>query len=503
MRKIPVTLTNRHAIFPEDLSERTSALLDEYWSFTAPNARFSRAHQLYLREKQRQVVGSIDPVAGWDGKIRFFRRGCVPSGLFRATRKDIKEKLGIRFICSKDLPRVRVKPVPLPTAPKYTYQTDCIAAMARALPKGGGIVLSATGTGKTAIAGGFFKLVTVPCLFVVDLVNLLYQSQAELSQWLGEPVGVVGDQTYDVQRVTVATIQTLHRHIKDKKFMQWYRKVKIVVIDELHEQMSRRNFKVLDKIAPVARYGLTATLQMGQKPVRYKAWAFTGPVLFTFPYAEGREKKVLTAGKCVQLLFPEINSDSDTQPKAVTEKFGAFDFHAAVDEEVVYNPAKLNACVGIVEALLRAGRYVIIIVSRVAHIKILQDVFEPTPHRAVYGAIKKGERDKALSMFEAGTIKLLITNVVFKKGVNIKRVDAIIDMAEMSSKNDAVQKFGRGVRLHAQKQDLLYIDFGTQHGRFFRNAKYRANALKASDIPVVRHLVTTARAAIKTIKRCL
>lgn len=494
MVRTNVVLTNRYAFFP-DIDASTFQKLDEFWSYYWPPARYIASHKLYLRQYAIALrEGRTDePIPGWDGKVRFLKNDCcVPAGLFRATKKEAKEKLGIRFKVEYDRPDVEYDEVDgatLDIQKKYEYQVQCVRKMQKAIPRGGGIVLSATGTGKTKIAGDFFSLVSVPCLFVVDLKSLLYQSQKEIEQWLGEPVGVVGDSKYQIQRVTVATIQTLSRHIKDKKFMKWYRRIKIVIVDELHEQLSRRNFKVVEMIDPIARYGLTATLQLGKKPVRMKSYAFAGPVLFRFPYSEGRDTGVLKAGTAVQLLFPEIMALDDYQE--------------AYTEEVVGNTLKRDACVAIVKELIKAGRYVIVLCSRVEHVKNLDKAFSSVPHRLAYGKVSVSTREASKDLFEDGKIQLLIANVVFKKAVNIKRVDAIIDMAEMHSKNDVQQKFGRGVRLHAQKQDLLYIDIGTQKGRFLKNARSRMRALRANDIPVTKNIVNTVATALKAIKAIL
>lgn len=103
-------------------------------------------------------------------------------------------------------------------------------------------------------------------------------------------------------------------------------------------------------------------------------------------------------------------------------------------------------------------KYVIILVSRIAHLKALSQRLEDIPHRLVYGEKDVSERKKYTKKFEKGRVRLIIASSVFKKGVNIKRVDVIIDACGQKSKNDAIQKFGRGVRTHSDKDGLLYFD---------------------------------------------
>lgn len=486
-RVVHVTLTNSEA-FLTQVDEKTFDFLRDYWSYFHPGARFSRAYRHYVSEKQRAKIEK-DPdrvVDGWDGKIRLLKNdGTVPAGLFRATKKELQEQ-GIKFKVEYDRPEPpKLRTGVVMNDKNYAYQNKCVQKMITSIPRGGGLILSATGTGKTAIIGLLASRLTWNILFVVDQVNLLYQTQKELASWLKEPVGVVGDQKYDVRRVTAATVQTLSKHLKDRKFREWYRTVDLVVVDEIHVQLNRRNFKVLTAINPIARFGLTATLQMSKKEVRMKAWSYAGPVLYRFPIREAQKKGVVSQGRAVQILFPgDVHED----------------YQEDYREEVVENEVKLKACSAIVRYLIGEDRRVIVLVSRIAHVEAVEKALAGIPHRLAYGAVDKSDRLSSIKEFEAGKIKLLIANCVFSKGINIKRVDAIVDMAEMKSKNDAVQKYGRGVRKHVDKKELLYIDFGTKEGRFSKAAKSRARALKAESIPVTKYMVAGPVQALAKIR---
>lgn len=497
MGNVTVTLTNKQAWITDCSDDDYNALRD-YWAFMPKGAMFDRRYKMWVESKareERRAARSGTPVDtskiyGWDGKIKFFSGGSLPSGLFRATREDAEKVTGVRFKVSKDFPDTgKLLRLGFLSDDRHSYQNDCIKQMVRAIPEGGGIVLAATGSGKTAIAGMFGSFVTGSVLFVVDQIDLLYQSQKEIAHWLKEPVGIVGDSVYQLERVTVATIQTLKHHQKDKTFLKWYRRIRIVIVDELHEQLSRRNFKVLNIIKPIARFGLTATLQLGIKPVRLSAYAFAGPVLYRFPYAEGVKRKVLTQGKVLQLLFDQMYDGPD-DPR---------DYQDQYREEVVEHEVKERAISAAVAYLVSVGYYVLIHVERVAHVRKLHRVFQGIPHRIAYGEIDKDRRRVSLKKFESGDIRLIIANRVFRKGVDFKRVDVVIDMAEMRSKNNAQQKFGRGVRIHEDKEILLYIDVGTMDGRFGKAARSRARALKSLGVELVKKYVKGPKGTIRVL----
>ena len=212
-----VTLTNE-AAYVTDVSAETDKLLSDYWSFRIPGAFFAPAFRAGV----------------WDGRIRFYKKGQLPAGLFRATYDDILQKHPVKFIVTKDRPAIpQLLPgLPPQTDPQYAYQNECVDAMCKALDRGGGLVVAATASGKTAITSHFFSRLPFPCIFIVDQLPLLDQAQKELSSWLGERVGTVGRSIFDPQRITVSTIQTLKQHENDRRFLTWYKSVKVVVVDE-------------------------------------------------------------------------------------------------------------------------------------------------------------------------------------------------------------------------------------------------------------------------------
>ena len=275
------------------VSNRTAALLEPYsyddlipyWSYSVPGAMFAMRYR-----------------PGWDGRIKMFKWGELPSGLFRATKKQIEVELGVKF-------KVRRYGLKLPDSHHYDhvvsdrgYQNECVEAM---VENGhcGGLVLSATGSGKTFMAGMYYSRVEGPHLFVVDQLDLLWQAKKEIEAVLGEKVGFVGESKFKPRRITIGTIQTMHRHRRDPKFKRWTKDIQTVLIDEIHVMMNRRNFDVVSNIQPRAVFGLTATLQLKKKYVRTKAWALAGPVIYEFPVQKGMDENVLSRGIVIRVKF--------------------------------------------------------------------------------------------------------------------------------------------------------------------------------------------------------
>jgi superfamily II DNA or RNA helicase len=485
---VSVKLTNRFA-YVDCPDEAEKQALREYWSYWFPGARFTRLYNTLLQDEDGKVIGRA-----WDGMIHLFTRNKVTAGLFRATRYEIATQLGIQFQVTYERPLMEaLRPGFTIQDPKYSYQNDCVDAMLAVLHKGGGIILSATRTGKSIIAAAFFSKLSYDCLYVVDQVDLLDQTQQELGKWLNEEIGYVGDSQYRPARVTVATRQTLAKHLDDPVFNEWlYGKKRrfVVVVDELHEQVNQSNFDILAAVKPVARYGLTATLQLQKKEVRMKSYNFAGPVIFRFQIAEGIKRGVLTKGRCLQMLF---------EPAPVG---GVEDYQQEYLEQVVEHEVKAKAIKALTACLIEHDRRVIVLTDRTKHLEAVSDSLMWIPHRLAYGKVAPKKRSEARAEFERGDVRLIITNKVFRKGVTLARLDAAIDCAELPGKDLAQQKFGRGIGIHQDKEDFLYIDVGTDgSNRFHRAARSRAKALRASGIEVKTVRVDTAAKAVRVLQR--
>lgn len=466
--KVHVALTNRFAFlirpFPYDD-------LIKYWSYSVPNFQFMKGRFPH-----------------WDGRVKMLKRDKMSAGLFRATYKEIEQKENIKFEIHKRREWVEIrKHGTLKSTGEYEFQNDCADKMVESISKGGGLILNATGSGKTRIAAMFASRVKSDICFVVDQLVLLDQARDDMQKHLGEKIGYVGDSKFRLRRVTIATIQTLHTHRFTPEFRDWAQVVDFVMIDEIHDQMNRRNFDVTNSFNPLAVFGLTATLALTKKPVRMKAWSLAGPVLYEYPLLKGMTEGVLARGYALLCTF---NND--------VRELDAYDARTVYEKRLVENAERNHMICSLVKEANRRKKYVIVLAERIAHLEELSKRLRANglKHRVVagkfkQGAITKDSRIRSKKRFESGDTRILLASKVFTKGVDIKRVDVIIDAAGLKSKNNAIQKFGRGIRKHDDKAGLIYIDIQDvdryDKGRKDKNwlaqaAKSRKRALKKAGI---------------------
>lgn len=448
---VQVDLSNRWARFVNEYPEELSTV----FSYRKPGYYFAPAYR--------------DRV--WDGRTRMIRRRKIQTGAFIAYRKEaIAKGIDLQIVDSRVRPEFRKG-----VTSDREYQTDCVDAMIKA-SRTGGIILNATGSGKTFIAGMYFsKLIGTGC-FIVDELTLLDQARKELSKVLGEEVGMVGDRIFEPRRITVATIQTMHLHRERTQFKKWSRKIDVILIDELHTQLNRRNIGTVSALPAKAVFGLTATLQTNRRDIMMRATALAGPVIFEYPLQQGIDEGVLSKGICLGIdLVREIPKSSDIRAYPIQYK-----------KKIVHSRAYNDIIEGLVREGIRRKKYTIVLVENLAHIRILSRRLSDINHDVVCGAVKRQDRKKTIRRVDSGNLRLVITNKVFKKGVNIKRLDLIIDAASKASSDDTKQKYGRGTRLFHSKNGLIYVDVGHKGivNRFEKSTKRRRRALRKIGVPV-------------------
>jgi superfamily II DNA or RNA helicase len=437
-----------------------------YWSFSVSsyiymNKPWYRKCKICKRPQKAHPLGDeghrYEPI--WDGKIKLLQRDRVPSGLFWATYKEIEKKEHIKFQLHVHTKHVELNDKEkkwIWSKDKYAFQNECVDDIVYNITQlgRGGLVLNATGSGKTRVFAMVASRLDCELLFIVDQLNLLDQARKDIAKHLGEKVGKVGESKFKLRRVTVATIQTLALHKKDTKFLKWFENVEVIFIDELHTMLNKSNFDVIKIAKPLATIGLTATLGLSQKPVRLKAFSLTGPVLYEYPILKGMKDNVLSKGIGISFLY----NNHITNIEGYTAQ-------EAYDEKIVRNSERNWLIAHVIMRAHKLGKYIICIVDRLKHLEKLSLRLEAKgiKHKIVSGSYKgKGvsvvERVKSVKRFERGDIRVILANKVMKKGVDVKRVDCVINATGRKSKNDAIQIFGRGVRTHEDKSGLIYID---------------------------------------------
>lgn len=328
-----------------------------------------------------------------------------------------------------------------------------------------------TGAGKSHVIAAFIRQAVTDwpetkVLMLTHVKELIEQNHGKmLEHWPDSPVGIysasIGKKVLG-QPITFAGIQSIHRHAEKVGH------VDLVLIDECHllsnEQAGiyRRFLADLTQINPSLRViGLTATpYRLGQGMLTEGKDALFSDIISPVTVEELVHRQFLSPLK-------SKHTDAALDVAGVAKRGG--EFVAGALERAVDTDDAVSAVVS--ETLERAQgrRSVLWFCAGVAHAKHVARELQSRGEVAecVTGATAKGERERMLSDYKAGTIRHLTNANVLTTGFDAPNTDCLVMLRPTMSPGLYVQMAGRGMRLKAHTDHCLVLDYAgvvSQHG---------------------------------------
>lgn len=321
-------------------------------------------------------------------------------------------------------------------------------------------------SGKTNLAAAIINAAGVKTLYVVPTKNLLYQTYREFCQTFGrQNVGLIGDGQWSAyQPIVVATVQSLWQRYDDLvEFNRSFDDVKMLILDEAHHcntttrtvinksgkkvKVQDRNtwFKIANRVPAYYRFGLTATPGDPGDESRSLLEAVTGLIRHDSNTMDLVEQGILVKPKPI---FYRVQHPRRYKVWRVAKETG-------LSGNVIRN--RMIAEIALQYSL--KGKLVLVVVDRVdTHGRVLYDLIGSRHSLFVYGDDTAETRDSAKRLFESGKIRILI-GTIYGEGVNMPKVDVVINAAGGKSKKVAIQRFGRALRRSEGKSEGILIDF--------------------------------------------
>ncbi|MBB1063134.1 DEAD/DEAH box helicase [Limosilactobacillus fastidiosus] len=314
---------------------------------------------------------------------------------------------------------------------------------------GKGLVISATGTGKTYL-GAFAVKKACPqkFLYVVHREQIARKTMESFRRVIGGPksdFGLISGDHHDfVPRYLFATVQTLAQ----KKLLQTLspKMFDYILIDEAHRVAAPSYRRLMNHFQPVFWLGMTAT------PDRMDNQDVYGMFDYHIAY-EIRLKDALNN----QMLVP-------------FHYVGVEDYE--IDGKVISETTKLNRLVASerVKYVLTQLDYYgycgsqprgLVFCSRQEEARELAREFTASGHYAVAltNQDSNQRRQKAVQRLENGELEYIITVDLFNEGVDIPSLNQIVMLRNTQSKIVFLQQLGRGLRKYPGKDFVTVIDF--------------------------------------------
>lgn len=337
----------------------------------------------------------------------------------------------------------------------YDYQVDLTNALIR---NRRGVICAPTASGKTNVMISILKALPKGCptLVLANKKSLVEQNYEEIVKWGFEGVGRLYGKYKDPNVITCATVQSLH------KMEPLLDKVKALVVDEIHENMSKEPKKYFNKMKSCSvRAAVSATpFKFGGKDQCQK-WlvkGYFGPALKS-KSAGGvlttkhlQERGTLSKSRCVfyPVREPDLRYEvyMDAVTRGIAENWG---FHRMIRDLV----AKLE------------GR-TLILVERIAQGDSLASLIPGSLW--VQGKDDMETRKMVIEKLKTSKERVVAigTQQIMTAGINVMTHN-VINAAGGQADHHIIQRVGRGLRTASDKEILNYYDF------IFYNNEYLTN----------------------------
>jgi superfamily II DNA or RNA helicase len=399
------------------------------------------------------------------------------SGVYRAEGRQyraIVEHLRRQRIGYQDEARL-YQPAAWPlrtTRDPFPHQIEGLNAWSDA--GGRGIVVLPTGTGKTHLAILAVERTARPALVVTPTIDLLNQWYGEVLAAFEQPVGLMGGGYYDLQPLTVTTYDSAYIHLE-----RWGNRFGLVVFDECHHLPGPTyQMAAVGCIAPY-RLGLTATPERADGQETLLA-DLIGPIVYR------REIKQLSgeflAEYRVERRYVELSPAEKQQYDDARARYRQF-----VDEHQIAMGGPhgwqrfLQATCRSREGRLAFGAYreqKRLALAAPAKLQLLERLLErhvgdrvlifTYDNATVYQIARRflipaithqtriKERRLILSRFHSGDYPIVVTSQVLNEGVDVPAANVGVILSGTGSVREHVQRLGRLLRKHGDKQAILY-----------------------------------------------
>jgi superfamily II DNA or RNA helicase len=354
----------------------------------------------------------------------------------------------------------------------FPHQTEALETWWKA--GGRGVVVLPTGTGKTHVAVLAVHRAGRPALVVTPTLDLLNQWYGELLVAFDAPVGLIGGGHYEVHDLTVTTYDSAHLHLE-----RWGHRFGLLVFDECHHLPGPSYMAAaLGSIAPY-RLGLTATPERsdGQEALLE---VLIGPTVYR------REIKELAGDYLAEYraerLYVELSPEEEARYRQARELYrrfvdergiamggprgwqrfiqetcrskegrAAFQAYREQRRLALAAPAKLRVLARLLDRH-RRDRVLIFTHDNATVYQIARRFLVP----AITHQTKAKERRHILDGFQSGAYPVVVTSRVLNEGVDVPAANVGVVLSGTGTVREHVQRLGRLLRKHGDKQALLY-----------------------------------------------
>lgn len=312
-----------------------------------------------------------------------------------------------------------------------------------------GLIISATGTGKTYLSAFDVRnAAPMRMLFIVHREQILKKAMADYRKILGgneEDFGILSGNSKDLDaRYLFATIQTISRDSYLQQFSQDH--FDYILIDEVHRAGADSYLKLLHYFRPEFLLGMTATPERTDSFNIFELFDYN--IAYEIRLHAALEEDMLCPFHYFGVTDYELGNEVITET-ATLQKLIAKERVDHVLEKIFYYGFSGNKVRGLMFC------------SSKEEAREFSFILNLRGYKSTYltGDHSQDEREKAIKQLEIGELEYILTVDIFNEGIDIPFINQIVMLRQTQSSIIFIQQLGRGLRKHEEKEYVTVIDF--------------------------------------------
>lgn len=458
---ITIEITNTDCKIVEKLTNDQLTILRELCSFEMEGSEYkARAFQ--------------NKGKNWDGKRKLFniqtRR--FPIGLLWMVTKCLeKYDIDVKWINNRTILANKIN-YNITNFNIRPYQTEAVIS---SVMYGNGIIKSATGSGKTTIAARTIAALGKNAIFMVHTRDLLYQTKESFERMFpDEKIGQIGDGIFDCQHITIATIQTLaklsdmeygsYKYDEDndgnyteslevnellkKDFIKYTDAIGVVMCDEVQRICSQTAYaaRFLFKNANNA-FGYSAS------PWRDDGSDLMIEAAFGHRICDISATMLIRLGYLVKPIIEVMPVNNNT--------WSGTTYQQIYDSAIVNNTLRNLQIVDDAYNQYKLGRNTLVLITLIKHGKTIEEMLNNMGAPAVFISGKSGmkKRRQVIQDMRDGNAPIVIASTIADVGLDVPRLQSIVEAGAGKSSVSALQRLGRIMRPFDGKDYCYFITY--------------------------------------------
>jgi superfamily II DNA or RNA helicase len=331
-----------------------------------------------------------------------------------------------------------------------------------------GLIVAQPGFGKTQVALAFVARCETRTLVLVHTEDIL-------NQWVdyarmaipGIPIGIIRQDEAHVGLLTVATVQTFHKRLRQQPD-KWRKAFGAVILDEAHHAAAKTFEQTINLMPARYRFGFTATTARADGKQPYTQLVI-GPII----HKQKFQSRVKVEVERLRTRF-------------YYGMRGPWDWSTLVDN-LISDDARNWQIAERISREVEAGHSTLVLSRRIEHLERMGLLLgeRGIGHEILTGKRNSKDRKRIIEDFRSGKLKLLLATQLADEALDVPILSRVVLTFPGKHDGRIVQQVGRALREFPDKDDSLIIDVVDDKVRVLgRQAKARESAYRSMKIPI-------------------